>query len=59
MTREQSIQLYREYLENNHILRAALPELSGHTLGCWCKPLACHGDVLVEFFKRYVMKENK
>jgi hypothetical protein len=24
-------------------------ELKGKTLGCWCKPEACHGDVLVEF----------
>ena len=22
--------------------------LVGNTLGCWCKPRACHGDVLVE-----------
>jgi hypothetical protein len=21
-------------------------ELKGKTLGCFCKPLACHGDVL-------------
>lgn len=23
-------------------------ELKGKILGCWCSPLACHGDVLVE-----------
>lgn len=23
-----------------------LHELDGQTLGCWCKPKACHGDVL-------------
>ena len=27
-------------------LLAALPELAGKTLGCWCAPKACHGDVL-------------
>ena len=27
-------------------LMARLPELRGKTLGCWCKPAACHGDVL-------------
>lgn len=26
---------------------AALPELAGKTLGCWCAPRPCHGDVLV------------
>jgi len=26
---------------------AALPELRGKVLGCWCAPKACHGDVLV------------
>ena len=24
-----------------------LPELEGKTLACWCKPEACHGDVLL------------
>jgi hypothetical protein len=23
-------------------------ELKGKVLGCWCKPDACHGDVLAE-----------
>ena len=23
-------------------------ELKGKTLGCFCKPKSCHGDVLVE-----------
>jgi hypothetical protein len=26
-------------------------ELQGKTLGCWCKPLACHGDVIVEILE--------
>jgi hypothetical protein len=26
-------------------------ELDGRTLGCWCKPLACHGDILVELLE--------
>jgi hypothetical protein len=25
-----------------------LPDLKGKTLFCWCKPDACHGDVLAE-----------
>jgi hypothetical protein len=27
-------------------LMAALGEIRGKVLGCWCKPAACHGDVL-------------
>jgi hypothetical protein len=31
------------------MLMAQLPsELKGKKLGCWCKPNACHGDVLAE-----------
>ena len=26
---------------------AALPELRGKDLVCWCAPLACHGDLLL------------
>lgn len=29
-------------------LLADLEELRGKILGCWCKPLSCHGDVLVK-----------
>jgi len=25
-----------------------LKNLKGKTLGCWCKPKACHGDILAE-----------
>ncbi len=26
----------------------SLHQLKGKVLGCWCKPRACHGDILVE-----------
>jgi hypothetical protein len=47
-TREQVIEAYRRHLLASPELLAALPELRGMRLGCWCKPLACHGDVLAE-----------
>lgn len=28
-----------------------LEELKGKTLGCFCKPLACHGDVLIDLVR--------
>jgi hypothetical protein len=45
--REQAIRLYIDWLEQQPALVAAIvPELRGKTLGCWCAPKACHGDVL-------------
>ena len=47
-TREEAITKYREWILNKPELLAALHELRGKVLGCWCKPAACHGDVLAE-----------
>jgi hypothetical protein len=44
-TREEVILKYEVYMPPE--LKAYLYELEGKILGCWCKPLACHGDVLV------------
>jgi len=46
-TREQVIERYERWLLGNDALMAALPELRGKVLGCWCAPRACHGDMLV------------
>ena len=47
--REEAIEMYREYIMNKpELLSLILIELKDKTLGCWCKPAACHGDVLVE-----------
>jgi hypothetical protein len=43
---------YRAWLPTQPQLMAALPELKGRVLGCYCAPEACHGDVLVEFVDR-------
>jgi hypothetical protein len=52
-TREEVIQKYEEYVRNNPELISALPELKGKTLGCWCHPKPCHGDVLVKLVKEF------
>jgi hypothetical protein len=40
---------YREYIRARPLLSAcAKIELRHKTLGCWCKPGPCHGDVLKE-----------
>ncbi len=56
-TREEIIQKYeiyiREKLENSVELRSMLLEMKNKKLGCWCKPLSCHGDVLIKLIEEY------
>ena len=52
-TREEALTKYREWILTQPDLMAALPELKGKTLGCWCKPKTCHGDILVELLEKY------
>lgn len=51
--RDTVIAKYRDYLthqvQTGKITHDDLRTLKGFTLGCFCKPQACHGDVLVEF----------
>jgi uncharacterized protein DUF4326 len=47
-SRAEAIAAYRLWIKTQPELLQALPELRNKVLGCWCKPQACHGDVLVE-----------
>lgn len=51
-TREEVIAKYEEWIQTQPELLAALPELRGKTLGCFCAPLPCHGDVLAKLANR-------
>ncbi|HLA96525.1 MAG TPA: DUF4326 domain-containing protein [Pyrinomonadaceae bacterium] len=44
-SREEAIQRYEEYLFSSGLI-SDIEELRGKVLGCWCRPIACHGDVL-------------
>jgi hypothetical protein len=46
--RAEVIRRYRAYVLASPTLMARLPELRGKVLTCWCHPLPCHGDVLIE-----------
>ncbi len=47
--RGECIAHYREWIKTQPQLQAdAKRELRGKVLVCFCKPLACHGDVLAE-----------
>lgn len=51
-TRQQVIDKYREWiidrLNSGIVTKDELAALRGKTLGCWCAPAPCHGDVLLE-----------
>jgi hypothetical protein len=50
--REEVISAYRTWIlsqiKQGMITQEDLNTLKGKRLGCFCKPQACHGDVLVE-----------
>lgn len=41
----------RENLPTN-LTKADALQLRGKVLGCHCKPLACHGDILADYLNR-------
>jgi hypothetical protein len=45
-TRDEVIAKYEAWIKTQPQLLDRLPELKGKVLGCYCKPLPCHGDVL-------------
>jgi hypothetical protein len=47
-SREKIMEMYRSYILSRSDLMSSLHELKGKRLGCWCKPEACHGDILLE-----------
>jgi hypothetical protein len=46
----KNIKKYEQWLifGDGKFLLNDLVELKGKTLGCWCKPKTCHGDILVK-----------
>jgi hypothetical protein len=58
-TRDAAVARYEEWLQHQPELLARLPQLQGKVLGCWCKPQACHGDVLARLADAQVAKRKK
>jgi len=57
-TREEVIEKYRKSIYRNKILLLCIPKLEGKRLGCFCPPLACHGDVLVELIENFLINKE-
>lgn len=51
-SRDEAIDNFEQYLLNNKELMDSLHELKGKTLGCWCKPKRCHGDIIKKYVDR-------
>jgi hypothetical protein len=48
-TVEEAISEYQNWiLQQPELLARVRHELNGQTLGCYCKPGPCHGDILVK-----------
>ncbi len=59
--REEVILKYLNYILNKPELIKDLDELEGKRLGCFCKPLPCHGDILIILLtlkKKGLLKEE-
>lgn len=52
-TRAEAIAKYEEYIRSRPDLIAALADLRGKTLGCWCHPKPCHGWVLIRLAEEF------
>jgi hypothetical protein len=49
-SRDEAVDKYRiwlfEAMKSDPAFQAKIASLAGKTLGCWCSPQRCHGDVL-------------
>lgn len=52
-TRDATIARYKEYFDNRILndpeFKERVLELKDKTLGCFCKPHACHGDIIDDY----------
>jgi len=56
-SRGASLDKYRAYfferLKTDPEFRRRIHGLKGKTLGCFCKPYPCHGDIIAEYLNSY------
>ncbi len=46
--REEVVRKYEQWILKQPDLIEEISTLKGKTLGCWCKPAGCHGDILAK-----------
>ncbi len=56
INREKVLELYRAYfyerLKSEYNFKIRIEALRGKILMCFCKPLLCHGDIIVEYLDK-------
>ena len=58
-TRDDVIQKYEVYIrDNKELLRIVELLPNNAVLGCYCKPKACHGDVIIKLYKEMHDESN-
>jgi len=50
---EEACRRYEKYIKRNPEILKSLNELKGKTLGCWCKPKMCHGEILIKLINTH------
>ena len=49
--RTEVLQKYADWIKTQPHMLMSISELKDKTLGCWCKPKMCHGDILLALEK--------
>jgi hypothetical protein len=62
ISREDAIQRFQRYLtdriEKDSEFKRRIVALKGKRLGCFCKPSACHGDVIADWLNKMEPKKR-
>lgn len=58
-TREEAVEMYRLWVQTQPHLMSSLHELDNKTLGCFCVPAPCHGNVLKELRDEQINNERR
>ena len=59
INREEAIGFYESWISNQVAAGLlGMEELRGKDLVCWCAPLPCHADILLELANREVSNER-
>jgi len=61
ISREDTVEKFQNYfmerIEKDSEFRRRVLALKGKRLGCFCKPKACHGDVIADWLNKMEQKE--
>jgi Domain of unknown function (DUF4326) len=61
ISREDAVKGFQEYfterIEKDTEFKRRVLALKGKRLGCFCKPKACHGDVIADWLNKMEQKE--